>query len=182
VTPKFKIIAGVFELQKPYFNLDANNIDRELGVQQAKGVELSIAGELTKYLNVNIGVLEGKVSISGANLAAEKVGSIALGQPLLTYVANANYVLPWWLAASLDVSAIHFGTAPASVDNGIYVPADTQVNLGGRYQFTAFGKKSSFRLQIQNILAAKEWTIQYTPGLIEWPPPRTVFAYITTDL
>jgi iron complex outermembrane recepter protein len=182
VTPKFKIIAGVFELQKPYFNLDANNVDRELGIQQAKGVELSIAGELTKYLHVNIGALEGKVSISGPNLAAEKVGSIALGQPRLTYVANADYTLPWWPAASLDASATHFGTAPASVDNGIYVPAVTLVNVGGRYQFTAFGKKSSLRLQIQNILAAKEWTIQYTPGLLQFPPPRTVFAYLTTDL
>jgi iron complex outermembrane receptor protein len=37
VTPKLKIIAGVFELQKPYFNVDTNNIDRELGVQQAEG-------------------------------------------------------------------------------------------------------------------------------------------------
>ncbi|MFC3653295.1 hypothetical protein ACFONN_17170 [Dyella humi] len=182
VTPKFKIIAGVFELQKPYFNLDTNNVDRELGVQRAKGVELSIAGELFKYLHVNIGILDGKVSIVGPNLAAEKVGFVAVGQPLLTYVANVNYVLPWLPAASLDASATHFGTAPATIDNGVYSPEVTQVNLGGRYQFTAFGKKSSLRLQIQNILATKKWTTQYTPGFFQWPPPRTVFAYITTDL
>ncbi|HTC28665.1 TonB-dependent receptor domain-containing protein [Dyella sp.] len=182
VTPKFKIIAGVFELQKPYFNLDTDNIDRELGVQRAKGVELSIAGELAKYLHVNIGVLDGKVSIVGSNLAAEKVGFVAVGQPLLTYVANINYDLPWLPAASMDVSATHFGTAPASIDNGVYSPAVTLVNLGGRYQFTAFGKKSSLRLQIQNLLATKKWTTQYTPGFFQWPPPRTVFAYITTDL
>ncbi|GLQ46032.1 TonB-dependent receptor [Dyella lipolytica] len=182
VTPKFKIIAGVFELQKPYFNLDTNNVDRELGVQRAKGVELSIAGELVKYLHVNIGVLDGKVSIVGPNLTAEKVGSVAVGQPLLTYVANVNYDLPWLPAASLDASATHFGTAPATIDNGVYSPEVTQVNLGGRYQFTAFGKKSSLRLQIQNILATKKWTTQYTPGFFQWPSPRTVFAYITTDL
>ena len=182
VTPKFKIIAGVFELQKPYFNLDTNNVDRELGVQQAKGVELSIAGELVEGLDVNIGVLDGRVSISGPNLAAESVGSVAVGQPRLMYAANANYVLPWWPAVSLDVSATHFGTAPASVDNGIYAPPVTQTNLGGRYKFTAFGKTSSLRVQIQNVLAAKEWATQYTPGFFQWPPPRSVFAYITTDL
>jgi iron complex outermembrane receptor protein len=182
VTPKLKIIAGVFELQKPYFNLDTNNIDRELGVQQAKGVELSIAGELLDHLQVNIGALDGRVSISGPNLAAEGVGSVAVGQPRLMYVANANYALPWWPAASLDVSATHFGTAPASVDNGIYTPPVTQVNLGGRYKFTVFGKQSSLRIQIQNVLATNEWTSQYTPGFFQWPPPRTVFAYITTDL
>ena len=56
-----------------------------------------------------------------------------------------------------------FGTAPASVDNGIYAPQVTQVNLGERYKFTVFGS-SSLRVQIQNVLAAREWTTQYTPG------------------
>ncbi|HKT26677.1 hypothetical protein [Dyella sp.] len=182
VTPKFKIIAGFFELQKPYFNLDTNNIDRELGAQRAKGAELSIAGELFEYLHVNIGALDGKVSIQGPNLAAEKVGVVAIGQPLLTYVANANLTLPWLPAASLDASATHFGTAPASVDNGVYSPAVTRVDLGGRYKFTAFGKPSSLRVQIQNVLATKKWSTQYTPGFFQWPTPRTVFAYLTTDL
>jgi iron complex outermembrane recepter protein len=182
VTPKFKIIAGVFELQKPYFNLDTNNVDRELGVQRAKGVELSIAGELVEHLHVNIGVLRGKVSIKGPDLAAEKVGPNALGQPLLTYVANASYDLPWWPAVSLDASATHFGTQPASIDNGVHSPAVTLVNLGGRYQFTALGKKSSLRLQVQNLLATKAWTTLYTPGFFQYPPPRTLFAYLTTDL
>jgi len=182
VTPKFKIIAGVFELQKPYFNLDTNNIDRELGVQRAKGIELSVAGEPIEHLHVNIGVLEGKVSIQGPNLATEKVGDVAMGQPLLTYVANASYDLPWSSATSLDASATHFGTAPASVDNRVYSPAATLVNLGGRYQFTAFGKKSSLRVQVQNLLATKEWSTQYTPGFFQFPSPRTLFAYVTTDL
>jgi len=182
VTPKLKIIAGVFKLQKPYFNLDANNIDRQLGLQQAKGVELSVAGDLAHNLHVNIGVLNGKVSISGQDLAAERVGPVAVGQPRVTYVANADYDLPPWTAASLDVSVVHFGTAPASVDNGVYAPAVTIVNLGGRYQFTAFGKKSSLRVQIQNLLAANTWTIPYTPGFAPFPSPRTVFAYITIDL
>jgi hypothetical protein len=68
----------------------------------------------------------------------------------------------------------HFGTAPESVDNGIYPPQVTQMNLGGRYNFTAYGRKSSLRVQIQNILATNEWTSQYTPGFFQWPAPRTV--------
>jgi iron complex outermembrane recepter protein len=182
LTPKLKIIAGVFELQKPYFNLDTHNVDRDLGAQQAKGIELSISGELTQGLHVNVGMLDGRVSIFGPNLAADGVGPIAVGQPRLMYVANTNYMFPWWPAASLDLAATHFGSAPASVDNGIYSPASTQVNFGGRYKFTAFGKPSSLRVQIQNVLAANEWATQFTPGFFRSPAPRTVFAYITTDL
>ena len=182
ITPKLKIIAGVFDLQKPYFNVDTNNIDRELGVQQARGIELSIAGEVTEDFHVNVGVLDGRVGITGPDLAAEGVGSVAVGQPRLQYVATANYDFPWWKPASVDVSATHFGTAPESVDNGVYAPAATFLSIGGRYKFAALGENSTLRLQVQNVLATKVWTSIYTPGFFQWPGPRTIFAYLTTDL
>jgi len=182
VTPKLKIIAGVFELQKPYFNVDSNNIDRELGVQRARGIELSVAGEVTEDLHVNVGVLDGRVGITGPDLAAEGIGSVAVGQPRLFYVATANYSFPWWEAASLDVSASHLGTAPESLDNGVYTPPATLLSIGGRYKFTAWGENSTVRLQVQNALDTKIWSELYTPGVFRWPGPRTVFAYITTDL
>jgi iron complex outermembrane receptor protein len=182
VTPKLKIIAGVFELQKPYFDVDTNNIDRHLGVQQARGIELSVAGEVTEDFHVNVGVLDGRVGITGPDLAAEGVGSVAVGQPRLQYVATANYDFPWWKPASVDVSATHFGTAPESVDNGVYAPAATFLSIGGRYKFAALGENSTLRLQVQNVLATKVWTSIYTPGFFQWPGPRTIFAYITTDL
>jgi iron complex outermembrane recepter protein len=182
ITPKLKFIAGVFELQKPYFNLDTNNIDRELGVQQARGIELSVAGEVTENFHVNVGALDGKVGITGPNLAAEGVGSVAVGQPRVMYVATANYSCPWWKAASLDVSAVHVGAAPESVDNRVYTLPFTNLNVGGRYKLTAFGENSTLRLQVQNVLATNLWQQLYTPGVFQWPGPRRVFAYITTDI
>lgn len=182
VTPKLKIVAGVFKLQKPYFDLDTNNVDRKLGVQQARGIELSVAGEVTENLNVNIGILDGRVEISGPNLAAEGVGPVAVGQPRIFYVATANYAMPWWPAASLDIRVVHVGTAPESVDNVVYTVPLTNLNVGGRYKFTAFGENSTFRLQFQNVLATKAWSQLYTPGVFQYPGPPRVFAYITTDL
>ena len=91
VTPRLKVIAGVYELQKPYFNPDTRGIDRELGTQQAKGFELSISGQQIAHFDINAGILAAKVNIAGPDLAAEGVGPIALGQPRLQYVANVNY-------------------------------------------------------------------------------------------
>ena len=182
VTSQLKVIAGVYELQKPYFNLDTSGIDRDLGVQQAKGVELSISGHQIAHLDINAGILAGKVGIIGPDLAAEGVGPVAIGQPRLQYVANVNYTVPWRPVVSLDLAAIHFGSAPGTVNNGIYAPAVTQLNFGGRYRFTAFGKNSALRVQIQNVSDSYWWTNVYTPGFFEWPGPRTVFAYVTTDL
>lgn len=181
VTPRLKLIAGVFEIQKPYFNLDTSNIDRQLGVQQGKGVELSVAGEVTRNFDVNIGALAGKVGITGPDLAAEGVGSIAVGQPHLMYVASANYALPRWPAASIDVRFVYIGTAPESVDNRVFTAPATILNIGARCKFTVLGKKSGVRLQVQNVLANNLWQQLSTPGVFQWPGPRRIFAYLTTD-
>lgn len=180
-TPRLNVIAGVYELQKPYFNLDTSNTDRNLGVQRARGGELSISGQQIAHFDINAGILYAKVSIIGSDLAAEGVGPIAIGQPRLQYVVNVNYTVPQWPALSLDLSATHFGAEPASVDNRIYSPAVTQLNIGGRYRFTLLGKNSTLRVQVQNAPNSYWWSNVYTPGDFEWPAPRTVFAYITTD-
>ncbi|HEY7889742.1 MAG TPA: hypothetical protein VIC29_16085 [Steroidobacteraceae bacterium] len=182
VTPRLKLIAGVYELQKPYFNLDANSVDRQLGVQRAKGAELSISGQRIDHFDINVGILVDKISIIGTDLAAAGVGPVALGQPRLTYSANIDYTIPWWSAVTLDLAATHFGKAPATVDNGLYAPAVTWLNVGGRYEFTVLGKNSTLRVQIQNASDSYWWTIANTPGDFLFPGRRTVFAYLTTDL
>lgn len=182
LTPRLKIITGVYELQKPYFNLDASDVDRELGVQRAKGYELSVSGQHLDNFDINVGVLVDDVAIVGPNLAAEGVGPVAVGQPRLQYSVNVNYALPWWSAASLDLSASHFGQAPAVVDNRVDVPAITFLNFGGRYEFKLFGRNSTLRVQIQNVSNSTWWTVAFTPGYYLTPGPRTVFAYLTTDI
>ena len=182
VTPKLKLIGGVFELEKPYFNLDASNVDRKLGVQRSKGVELSVAGEVTKNLNVNIGALAGAVNITGPDLAQDGVGSVAIGQPHLTLAAGANYALPRWHAASIDVRFLHIGSAPETLDNRVKTSPASILNIGGRYKFTAFGRHNTLRVQIQNVLATNVWQQLSTPGVFQWPGPRRIFAYLTTDL
>ena len=179
---QLQIIVGVFELQKPYFNLDASGLDRELGIQQAKGAELSFAGQLLENLNVNAGALTGRVRILGTDLSTEGVGPTAVGQPRLQYSASVNYRFPRLPSMSIDLSALHYGSAPATVDNALYSPAVTELNVGARLKFTILDKNSSLRLQIQNLPNSYRWTNVYTPGLFEWAGPRTVYAYVTTDL
>jgi iron complex outermembrane receptor protein len=181
LTPRLKLIAGVFEIQKPYFNLDTNNVDHELGLQQARGVELSLSGELAKQLQISAGVLAGKVSIVGQNLQAEGVGPIAFGQPRLTFVINADYRLPKLPALSADLTVFHFGAAPASVDNVVYDVSITQYSLGGRYRFTLLGKPATLRVQVSNLTNLYFWNIGYSPGFAQ-ATPRSLFAYLTADL
>src|ERR1700691_2452532 len=178
---KLKLIAGVFEIQKPYFNFDTNNVDRQLGIQRARGVELSLSGELVQNFNVAVGALLGEVRIIGSNLAAEGVGTTAFGQPHVQGTINANYKFPWWPALSADITVQDFGTAPASVDNVAQNHTATVLAVGGRYRFKLWSAPATLRVQVQNATNFYIWNYGYSPGFSQFPP-RAYFGYLTVDI
>ena len=181
LTSKLKLIAGVFEIQKPYFNFDTNNVDRQLGIQRARGVELSLSGEVVPNLNVAVGALLGEVTIIGADLAAAGVGTTAFGQPHNQGTINADYKFPWRPALSADITVVHFGISPASVDDVTQNPAQTVLFVGGRYRFKLFGAPATLRVEVQNATNFYFWNMGYSPGFSQFLP-RAYFAYLAADI
>jgi iron complex outermembrane receptor protein len=181
LTSKLKLIAGVFEIEKPYFNFDTNDMDRQLGIQRARGVELSLSGEVVPNLNVAVGALLGEVEIIGSNLAAEGVGATAFGQPHTQGTINANYKFPWLPALSADITFQEFGAAPASVDDVTQNHTATVLAVGGRYRFKLWGAPTTLRVQVQNAADFYIWNYGYSPGFSQWPP-RSYFGYLTADI
>ncbi len=181
LTSKLKLIAGVFEIEKPYFNFDSNNVDRQLGVQRARGVELSLSGEAAPHLDVAVGTLLGSVNIIGSNLASEGVGTTAFGQPHVQAALNVDYKFSRWPGLSADIRVVHFGTSPASVDNVAELPAQTVLSAGGRYQFKLSGAPAVLRLQVRNATKFYTWNMGYSPGFSQFLP-RAYFGYVTVDI
>jgi iron complex outermembrane recepter protein len=180
-TPRVKLIAGVFEIEKPYFNLDTNSVDRELGLQRATGLELSLSGEVIRNLNVTAAMLWGEVKVLGPNLKAEGIGSEALNQARLTATINARYTFPPQPALSADVSVLHFGSYPASVDDVAQGPPGTIIALGGRYRFRVLGAATTLRVQVQNLTNAYFWNLSYGSPTFSQYQPRALFGYLTAD-
>lgn len=181
LTPKLNAIAGVFEINKPYFNFDSRDLDRLLGVQRARGLEFSVAGEAVDHLSINFGALFGKVQIDGSDLAAQGVGQIALGQPRAQGSATADYKFARWPGLSADVSVNYFGRSPASIDNIAELPAQTILSLGGRYRFTVQGKPATLRVQVFNATNYYFWNIGNSPGFSQFQP-RVAVGYLTVDV
>jgi iron complex outermembrane recepter protein len=181
VTAKLALIVGAFEIDRPYFNLDTHGFYRELGRQRARGVELSLAGRLAPGLSMNGGALIGRVQVVGSDLAAQGIGSAALGQPHDQFSLSLDYDLPRWPALSLDLDLYHFGAAPATVNDAVYVPQVTTLNLGDRYRFELLGARATLRMQAQNVANYNTWNLAYSPGFSQFAP-RTFLVYLTVDL
>jgi iron complex outermembrane receptor protein len=181
LTPKTKLIAGVFEITKPYFNFDSGDVDRQLGVQRARGLELSLSGEPVSNLHITAGALFGHVVIIGSDLAAQGVSHNAFGQGRDQGVLNANYDFRRWSHVSADVTLVHAGATPAAINDAIEAPAVTMLSLGARYRFTILGSAATVRLSAQNVTNAFVWVTGYSPGYYEFSP-RSLFGYLTWDV
>lgn len=55
VTGNIKAVAGVFDLRRPYFSLDATNIFTQTGTTRSQGAEFSVTGNLTQRLGMVAG-------------------------------------------------------------------------------------------------------------------------------
>jgi iron complex outermembrane receptor protein len=181
LSPRVKLIAGVFEIEKPYFNLDSRDVDRELGLQRATGLELSLSGEVIKNLNVTAAMLWGEVKVEGSNLAAEGIGSEALNQARLTATINASYKFARLPALSADISVLHFGAYPASIDDVVQAAPGTVLALGGRYRFTLLGAPTTLRVQVQNLTDVYFWNLSLNSPTFSQFQPRAFFTYLTAD-
>jgi iron complex outermembrane receptor protein len=181
VTSRVKLIAGIFEIEKPYFNTDSRNVDRELGTQRATGLELSLSGEVIRDLNITAAMLYGDVQVLGPDLKAEGIGSAALNQARLTAIVNASYRLTRQPALSADISVFHFGSYPASIDDVAQGHPATLIALGGRYRFKVLGAPATLRMQIQNLTNVYFWNLSFAGPIFSQYPPRAFFAYLTAD-
>lgn len=92
LTPRLRFIAGVFQVEKPYFNLDAANIFGPLGNVRHRGVEVSLTGSVfTDGLTVVGGVVMLQPRISGEPVARGIIGPIPVGQAPRTVQASFQY-------------------------------------------------------------------------------------------
>jgi iron complex outermembrane receptor protein len=175
-----KLIAGVFNVEKPYFDLDAAGFFRELGTVEHRGVEVSLAGEPREDLTVIVGVRWLDATVSGPTVDAGLIGEKPVGSARQYSLATVDYRLPG-SRVSFDATAEHLTAQVANSDNTIEVPARAVLHIGGRYRFTMFGKPATLRLLVQNVTDKYGWNV-LSSGVYAYNSPRRFTAYITADL
>jgi iron complex outermembrane recepter protein len=180
VTDQIKLVAGVFEITKPYFNLDAAGRFDVLGDVANRGVEASIAGPLTPALSVVAGGvwLWPKVSAPGAVpglIGEQPVG--AIGQRL---EFSADWRPPFVPGLSFDTRLAYRSSETATVSNSVAIPARTILDLGGRYRFKLAGNNALLRLQVSNLFDVQGYDLRGA-GAYGPIPGRLAQAYVTID-
>lgn len=180
ITSDLKAVAGVFDLERPYFGFNLDNEYVPIGTIRSKGLEFSLSGSLTKRLNVVAGGVILDASVATETGAAESVGSKPVGIPSHILSLDANWQTPIE-ALSLDAALSHRGSTPGTTDNEVLVPARAQLDVGGRYRFVLAGVKATARVQVANIFNNKGFSVA-GPGSYYPNGSRSASMYLTMDL
>jgi iron complex outermembrane receptor protein len=176
----YRVVAGVFDVRKPYFNTDEQNRFTILGDVQHRGMELSISATPNEQLNLLLGALWMQPRVTGAAVTLGRVGERPLGQPEWNLRANLDYrpaALPGW---SFDIALSAFDERPSSRDNRVWLPRYTLLDLGLRKRFTWGTTPATFRLQVGNATDEFFWNVvgSNSYGLTD---KRRVTALLTLD-
>jgi len=175
-----KLVAGVFDVAKPYFNTDERNVFTVLGDVRHRGAEISLAGNPTERLSLVAGAVLMRPRVTGAAVDDGRVGARPLNQPGRTLRGNAEYRPAFAPRFSVDLAIANIGRRYASRDNAVTVPSYTLVDLGARYRFRIGKAPATFRLQMQNVGDVFAWNIvgSNSYGLMD---KRRITAFLAAD-
>jgi iron complex outermembrane receptor protein len=181
ISPRLKLVAGLFDVRKPYFNLDADNRFDVLGDVRHRGVELSLAGNLASNLNIVAGAVLLDARVTGEGVTLGRVGERPVGQTGTTLQLNADWQVPGARGLSFDIGVQHEGDSVATVDNRVSIPARTLVDLGARYRTKIGGKPVTFRLTMTNVGDVQGFDLRGA-GAYDIIPGRVIGGWIAVDL
>ena len=175
------LVAGVFEVKKPYFDRDPANVFAAVGDRSHQGVEVSLSGPLLPGLNVVAGAVLIKARVSGSSVDRGLIGAVPVGTPPAVYIANLQYGPASWRGFALDAQFRQTASHYANRTNTFRIPANAATDVGLRYNFKVLGVDAVIRAQVLNVTDVYGWKVDPASGSIFPTPPRRYNLRIAAD-
>jgi iron complex outermembrane recepter protein len=177
---EMRMVAGLFQVSKPYFNLDATGRFDVLGEVINRGVEASIAGPITPELSLVAGASLLWPRVTGDAVTRGLVGRQPVGAIGQRFEVSADWRPGVVDGLSFDMRVSYRSPEIATVNNLVSVPVRTQVDLGGRYRFKLAGNDAVLRVQATNLFDQQGFELRGA-GAYTVLPGRLTQAYLTVD-
>ena len=176
-----KVVAGLFDLSRPYFGYDSTNFYRQVGTVRSRGAEFSFAGSLTPRLDIVAGgaILDPKVTRDAE--IDSMIGSKPVGLAPDQLSLNANWKTPMLKGLELDLTVIHRGRTPATTDNLVFIPEKLRIDVGSHYRFKFAKRDATLRLQVFNLTDGIGYGLPGS-GIYGQNPGRYVLGFLTVDI
>lgn len=174
-----RLVAGAFDVRKPYFAPDEANVFREMGMVRHRGLEVSMTGSPIEGLNLVAGAVLMRPRVTGAPVAQGRLGPKPVGQTARTLTLSGTWALPVE-GLALTFAANHHGRRTADQLNRVSTPAATIWDAGLRYRFDMGKTPALLRLQVTNLTNAFDWRV-VSSGTYDVNAPRAAALFLTMD-
>jgi iron complex outermembrane recepter protein len=165
VSPGVSMVAGVFEVRKPYFNVDSVTGDfRQLGIVRHRGVEFSLTGQIAPNLRAVIGNSLIDAKVRGDEVTRGLIGAKPVGAFVRHTIVSLNYRIPTHPKLSFDAFFEGSSGRTANAANTLTIPARAVMHLGMRYRFKIQDKPVLFRAQVANVTNTFGWAVTSSGG------------------
>lgn len=181
LTNNFKLVAAAFDVEKPYFNLDSNNVYTALGTERHRGVEVSATGSVTPRLSIVAGAVLMDARTTGQAVNEGRIGKRPVNSTSQLLRMSAEYLPRGLEGVSIDLGIDHDGKRIASVSNAISLPPRTILRAGARYRFRVHGLDAQLRILMDNITNRFSWVLT-SGGGFKVDVGRRVTGYVAIDL
>ncbi len=159
VAPGVTFVTSIFEISKPFFDVDPALVYARAGNLRHRGVELSVSGKFGDGFTVLVGGLLLEAQLSGGLVTQNLSGSRPIGTMPRNITANIQYAPRSWHGFSVDAQLGHNGQQYANALNTLRLPGRTIIDVGGRYQFNVHGVPGSLRARLFNLTDRRDWRI-----------------------
>lgn len=156
ISKTLSAVAGVFEVSKPFFNLDTAKQFRQLGDVRYRGVEFSLTGKIAPGLSMVLGNLLIDQKLSN--------GRRPIGATTRKTILSLNYRLPSRPAVSFDYYFESTSSRTANLTGTLRIPPRAIVNLGMRYRLKIADRPVLVRALVANVTNTFGWNVDGTGG------------------
>ncbi len=173
------LTAAYFDISQPLATFDENDFFSYIGDQEHRGLEVTLAGEITPQLRLIAGGLYLDPTINNPDNAAVD-GNRPSGVP--RYQANlyADYQLPMVPGLAINAGLFYTGNRFANDLNTFEIDGYVRLDLGVRYAFGLGDQRLTARLNVRNV--ADEDFIEGTAfGQFLFGAPRAAFFSLTAE-
>jgi iron complex outermembrane receptor protein len=174
-------VAGVFEIEKPFFGFDEDRFFGEQGTQINRGVELSLAGPVTEALQLVLGTVFYDVALTGDAVDSGVLADSPAGALSRTTTVNLDYRPPWAPGWSFDLGLTSRGEQNADSRGLVRIEPRTLLDLGLRRQFSLADNDVVIRGRLTNVFDEFAWDAESTGGF-RYIPPRALSVSLRMDL
>jgi iron complex outermembrane receptor protein len=149
--PRLQLVTGVFQINKPYFDLDRLNVFRLVGHTRNRGVEFSLTGDVTDQINIVSGVvlIDPKVQYQSGAVVGP-TDRVAIG-PIPSFMSTYVQYHPKALSGLVVGATVQYTASRYAVYPNINLPAVATVGADVHYKTQLFGNNATFFLQAYNL-------------------------------